>query len=61
MAKVTTPEVALDSSADLANYISFDLACYIIETQKRLTPSPPLPTLDNGTHNAGYEYQKNSS
>ena len=33
MPKVTTPEVALDSSADLANYISFEMACYIIETK----------------------------
>ena len=34
MPKITKPEAALDSSADLANYISFDLARYIIE--KRL-------------------------
>ena len=34
MAKITTPAAALDSSADLANYISFDLARYMIE--KRL-------------------------
>jgi len=33
MPKVTTPEVALDSSADLANYISFEMACYMIETK----------------------------
>ena len=54
MPKVTTPEVALDSSADLANYISFEMACYIIETEKRLTPSPPNTAPENiNVHIAG--------
>lgn len=47
MPKVITPEAALDSSADLANYISFEMARYILETEKRLTTSSPDITCEN--------------